>query len=187
MINEYNSMRRQLIQPYLFLLGMVLTLSSCFTEPNYSDIPVIDFKGIDRYQIAAGRGVGQGRRDSVVITIGFKDGQGDLGISLPPSAADTLRYKSNGGWGNYQIKTFRLINRQYQELLQPINYSLYFPELTKGKPRGAIEGTLDFTQIFQYGTSFVLYPTKFQIKIRDRALQESNVIETDTITLPYPR
>ncbi|MBD2752409.1 hypothetical protein [Spirosoma validum] len=178
-------MRRQLIQPYLFLLGMGLILSSCFNEPNYSDVPAIDFKGIDRYTIAAGRGVGQGKRDSVVITIGFKDGQGDLGIGLPPSNADTLRYKSNGGWGNYQIKTFRLVNRQYQEVLLSVNNALYFPELTKGKPRGAIEGTLDFTQIFQYGTSYRLFPTKFQIKIRDRALQESNVIETDTITLPY--
>ena len=180
-------MRRQQIQPYLFVLGLGLVLSSCFNEPNYSDTPVIEFKGIDRYTKAAGSGVGQSKRDSVVITIGFKDGTGDLGNSLPLSKADSTLYRSNGGWGNYEIKTFRFINKQYVELVQAINTTLIFPDLTKDKPKGAIEGLLEFNQIFQYGLSYKLYPTKFRIKIRDRALHESNVIETDTISVPFPQ
>lgn len=178
-------MRRQLIQPYLLVLGIALTLSSCFNEPDYSNTPVIEFKGIDRYTIAAGSGVGQSKRDSIVITIGFKDGDGDLGNSLPPSKTDSTIFANNGNWGNYQIKTFRLINRQYVELVQQVNQTLIFPDLARNKPKGAIEGNLDFNQVFQYGFGSRLYPTKFQIKIRDRALQESNVIETDTINLPF--
>jgi hypothetical protein len=180
-------MRRQLIQPYLFLSGIALALSSCFNEPNYADTPEIDFKGIDRYTIAAGKGVGQSKRDSVVITVGFKDGQGDLGTSAESYRVDSARYMSNGGWGNYEIRTFRLENKQYVELKQPINNFLIFPDLTKNKPRGAIEGRLEFSQIFNYTTPFQIYPTKFQIRIRDRALQASNVIETDTVWVPYPR
>jgi hypothetical protein len=183
---EYNSMQRQLIQPYLLVLGIALTLSSCFNEPNYPDTPSADFKGIFKYTIAAGTGVGAAKRDSVVLTIGFKDGDGNLGNDIPVPKADSARYAQNGGWGNYQIRTFQLRNKQFVELVQDVNKVLFFPDLTKGKPKGAIEGTIDFRQIFTYGSSFKMYPTKFQIKIRDRSLNESNVVETDTISVPFP-
>ncbi|MFD2571704.1 hypothetical protein ACFSUS_13750 [Spirosoma soli] len=180
-------MRRQLIQPYLLTLGVALSLSACFNEPNYSNTPEIDFRTLYHYPLPAQQGVGRGKRDSVVITIGFKDGDGNLGIKLPISKQDSTAFAQNGGWGNYDIKTFRLINRQYVEFPQQVNKFLTFPDLTPDKPRGPIEGTLDFNQTFQYGTSFQLYPTKFQIRIRDESLNVSNVIETDTISLPYPR
>jgi hypothetical protein len=185
--NEYNSMQRQQIQPYLLVLGLALTLSSCFTEPNYSNVPEISFDRVDRYTIEGGQGVGRSRRDSVIVVINFKDGDGNLGNDIPISKPDSARYASNGGWGNYRIRTFRLINRQYVEVPLTVNRTLYFPDLAKGKPSGAIEGPLEFDQIFQYGNSFQIYPTKFQIQIRDRDLNESNVIETDTVWLPYPR
>lgn len=180
-------MRRQQIQPYLFVLGVSLTLSACFNEPNYSNTPAIDFKSIFRYTIAAGQGVGKSKRDSVVITIGFKDGDGNLGNNTPLSKADSTNYAQNGNWGNYKIRTFRLINKQYVELPLAINQFLLFPDLAKDKPKGAIEGTLDFYQTFTYGTSYQIYPTKFQIQIRDRSLNVSNVIETDTINVPFPK
>lgn len=181
-------MQRQQIHLYLITFGIALALSSCFNEPNYSNTPEIEFKGIDQYKaLPAGTGVGKSKRDSVVIIIGFKDGDGNLGDDSP-SQADILRYKADGNWGNYQIKTFRYINKKYVEFGSDSNNvltTLFFPDLTKGKPKGAIEGTLDFNQIFPYGTNIVFYPTKFQIRIRDRALNASNVIETDTIRLPY--
>ncbi|CAN5291571.1 hypothetical protein BH09BAC4_BH09BAC4_47420 [soil metagenome] len=178
-------MRRQQIQPYLFVVGIALILSSCFTEPNYSNTPEIEFKGLFRYPLAAGTGVGKPKRDSVVITIGFKDGDGNLGTSASSYKADSVRYASSGGWGNYEIKTFRLINKQYVEYKQPVLLTLIFPNLAENKPSGPIEGTLDFNQIFPYGTRNAIYPTKFQIRIRDRGLNVSNVIETDTLWVPY--
>jgi hypothetical protein len=161
-------------------------MSACFTEPNYSNTPEIQFRSIFKYTIEASRGVGKGKRDSVVTTVSFKDGDGNLGNSIPLSREDSIKYKQNGGWGNYEIKTFRYINRQFVEFPSTENTTLYFPDLTKNKPKGAIEGTLDFNQTFQYGTIFQLYPVKFQIRIRDRDLNVSNVIETDTITIPFP-
>lgn len=186
MHNEYNSMRRQLIQPYILVVGIALTLSSCFNEPNYSNTPAIDYKGIFKYTIEAGKGVGKGKRDSVVITIGFKDGDGNIGNSIPLPKADSTQYASNGGWGSYRIRTFRLNNKVYEERILAVNNALYIPDLTKGKPKGAIEGSLDFNQIYQYGSSFKLYPTKFQVEIRDRTLNVSNIVETDTISIPWP-
>lgn len=166
---------------------MALTLSACFNEPNYSNTPEIEFKGLFRYTIEAGKGVGKSKRDSVVITIGFKDGDGNLGNDTPLPKADSARYASTGGWGNYKIRTFRLENKVYKEIPLAINNFLLFPDLTRGKPKGAIEGNLDFNQTFQYGTSFQMYPVKFQIQIRDRGLNQSNIIETDTLNLPFPR
>lgn len=179
-------MRRQQIQPYLFVFSLALLLSACFTEPNYSTTPQIEFKGMFPYPKEAGTGVGRPKRDSVVITIGFTDGDGDLG-SDSQNTTQFNSYTANGGWGNYEIKTFRYENRRYVEVPFAVLNALIFPELAKGKPKGAIEGTLDFNQIFTYGTTNRFYPTKFQIRIRDRALNVSNVIETDTITLPYLR
>ena len=182
-------MQRQQIQPYLLVVGIALTLSSCFNEPNYSNTPAIDFKGIFKYTIAAGQGVGKSKRDSVVLTIGFKDGDGNLGTDNNSATykSDSARYAQNGGWGNYKIRTFRLINKQYVEFPLAVNQFLIFPNLTKGKPKGAIEGSIDFNQLFTYGNSFQIYPTKFQIQIRDRDLNVSNVIETDTINVPFPK
>ncbi|QJW88280.1 hypothetical protein HNV11_02250 [Spirosoma taeanense] len=180
-------MRRQLIQPYLFVFGIALTLSACFNEPNYSDTPEIEFKEVSPpYTIEAGTGIGKQKRDSVIITIGFKDGDGNLGNDVPVPKADSARYVSNGNWGNYKIRTFRLVNKKYEEVNLQENRILYFPDLTKGKPKGAIEGTLEFRQIYYYGNRFRRYPVKYQIQIRDRALNQSNVIETDTVTVAFP-
>lgn len=182
-------MQRQLIQRYLLVVVVALTLSSCFTEPDYPDTPSIEFRGIFKYTLPAGQGIGKSKRDSVVITIGFKDGDGNLGttVNSPTYKADSARYAQNGDWGNYQIRTFRFTNNRYVEYTDQVNANLLFPDLTAGKPKGAIEGSLDFNQLFPYGTVIQMYPTKFQIKIRDRSLNESNVVETDTISLPFAR
>ena len=182
-------MQRQQIQPYLFALGVALSLSACFNEPDFPNTPEIDSPEIYSYPLEAGRGVGKGRRDSVVIRVNFKDGDGNLGNDIPLAKNDSAQYVQNGGWGNYRLRTFRLENGRYQEVptSDDVNRFLLFPDLAKGKPKGPISGPLDFSTTFQYGTTFRMYPTKFRITIRDRNLNESNEIETDTIPLPFPR
>lgn len=176
-------MQRQLIQSAFLLIGLVLTLSACFNEPDYSETPAIRFKSVVPYTIEAGRGVGQGRRDSVVTTISFQDGDGDLGEDVN----DTTRIRrlfANESWANYELRTFRLVNGRFVELVRAENKKLYFPRLTREGQKGAIEGTLDFSEKFFYQSGFRLAPTKFQIRIRDRAFNVSNVIETDTVLVP---
>jgi hypothetical protein len=172
----------------LFIAAAGLLVSACFSEPNYSETPEISEPVIFSYRdLVAQQGVGQSRRDSIVITVNFRDGDGNLGNDIPVLGADSLQYVTNGGWGNYRVTTLRLVNGKYEALQTPVNQTLYFPNLAKGKGAGPIEGTLDFSQIFPYGTSYRRYPTKFQIQIRDRFLNVSNIIETDTIVLPYTR
>lgn len=176
-------MRRQVIQHSVFLLGLALIVAGCFTEPNFSDTPEISFKQISKYTLEAGKGVGQSKRDSVIVTIGFQDGNGDLGENVSDTARINRIFKQET-WGNYEVKAYQLVQGKYEVLELPVFSKLYFPRLTREGQKGAIEGTLDFSQIFPYQRDFKIVPVKFQIRVRDRALRVSNVAETDTIYVP---
>lgn len=176
---------RQPVILYGIVLLLSLSMISCFTEPNYPNVPHIEFRGISRYTLEAGKGVGQQKRDSLVITLGFTDGDGDLGNDLPPTSSEIARYEQAGKWGNYKIRAFRLENNQYKELPTGENTSLFFPRLSREGRIGAIEGDLELRQLYPYTQPYKFLPTKFRIQIRDRALNISNEIETDTISVPY--
>lgn len=162
-----------------------LVVSSCFQEPTYSKVPQIKFRGFSRYTLQAGSGVGQSKRDSLVITIGFTDGDGDLGNNSPVDSLEIARYRQAGGWGNYKIITLRLENGQYKTLSTGETTTLFLPRLSREGKTGPIEGDLELEQLYPYGNKVTIYPTKYRIQIRDRALNISNEIETDTIHLPY--
>ena len=183
-MEKVNTIKHAVLSGGIILL-VSFFLSSCFQEPTYSKIPQIKFKGFSRYALQAGSGVGQSRRDSVVITIGFTDGDGDLGNSLPVDSLEIARYRQAGGWGNYKIITLQLKNGQYQPVSTGENTTLFFPRLSREGKTGPIEGDLELEQLYPYGNSFTIIPTKYRIQIRDRALNVSNEIETDTIHIPY--
>ncbi|RRB15611.1 hypothetical protein EHT87_09630 [Larkinella knui] len=163
-----------------------LTVIGCIHEPSFPNSPQIEFQGFNRSTLKGGTGVGQQPRDSVLISITFKDGDEDLGNTLPLNAHDSAGYMQAGGWGNYKIRAFRLENNQYKEQSTGENNFLLFPRLSREGQKGPIEGTIDLKQIYYHGPSFKKYPTKYRIQIRDRALNGSNEIETDTISVPYP-
>lgn len=181
-------MRKQLIQRFaqqLALACMVgLAVAACYVEPNYSDTPEISLVGPPiRYELEAGTGVGAAKRDSIVLTIRFQDGIGDLG----EDNRDTARIRSLFGkesWGNYELRTFYLLDGKFVEQNSSVNQKLLFPRMTRDGQRGAIEGNLDFSQTFPYLRPYRLVPAKFQIRIRDRGLRVSNIVETDTINVP---
>ncbi|MBO0930799.1 hypothetical protein [Fibrella aquatilis] len=176
-------MRKQLIQGLVVLGVLGTAATACFVEPNYSDTPEIRFLSVTKQTLEAGTGVGRPRRDSVIVTINFQDGTGDLG----ENTQDTTRQRVVFGketWGNYEIKTFQLVSGKYEELPLAVLSKLYFPRLTREGQKGSIEGVLDFSQIFPYQRNFKMVPVKFQIRIRDRGLRISNTIETDTLSVP---
>ncbi len=168
----------------LMLKGLLLALMVCFAscskdEPTFSSTPSIEFNSITKYIV--GSNAAQTRRDSVVIAITFKDGDGDLG----EDTRDTTRLKqifTNQPWGNYQIRTFQLVNGKFEEVPIPANANLFFQQTST--KRGPIQGALDFRQTFSYQLNAKLIPVKFQIRLRDRQLNESNIVETDTIRVP---
>ncbi|CCG99036.1 hypothetical protein FAES_1025 [Fibrella aestuarina BUZ 2] len=177
-------MRKQLIQQLALVCTLGVAVAACYVEPDYSDTPEISVVGPPiRYELEAGTGVGASKRDSIVLSIRFQDGTGDLG----ENTLDTARIRSLFGketWGNYELRTFYLLDGKFVEQPASVNQKLYFPRMTRDGQRGAIEGNLDFSQNFPYVRPFRMVPAKFQIRIRDRGLRASNVVETDTINVP---
>lgn len=183
---DTNIMQRQLIQSGVLFLALTLGLSACFTEPEFSNTPVIRFQQLYKITKPASADRRTPRRDSVVITIAGEDGDGDLGEDIQ---LDSVRIRrtvfAKETWGNYELKTFQLVNGKYEELILTDYQKLFFPRLYRNDKRGPVEITnLDFGSIFPYTNNVRLVTVKFTLKIRDRALRESNTIETDTITVP---
>ncbi|GAB3174114.1 hypothetical protein [Telluribacter humicola] len=166
------------------VLFAALALASCVETPNFDNTPRIEFNSIDKYTVPDPFSGPNAQKDSVVITIDFEDGDGDLGVTPEERSDTTLLNTKYSGWGNYELTVLRLEDDQFVEVPSAVSSKLFFPVLKRdGKP-GPIKGKLDFSQIFFYSRFARPTTLKFQVKVRDRALRVSNVIETDTISVP---
>ena len=165
---------------------LLLTVSGCISEPDYPAAPVISFNQIRKVSLKAGTGVGQGARDSIIITLNFQDGDGDLGVNINDKNLSAILKATP----NYEMKTLFKVKGIYKVIDLGDSYSKFFfqPLRTDGKS-GPIEGQLDYSTgyyyDFDYGFKSRLKKdtVKFQIFIRDRALNQSNTIESDPIII----
>jgi hypothetical protein len=79
----------------VLLFGILGLMGSCFDPPGFGMVPEIDFENI---YFRGAKGVGE--RDSLVLTISFRDGNGDLGLSssqIDPPFHDLDYYLANNG------------------------------------------------------------------------------------------
>ncbi len=164
----------------ILFIGIMLSTVSCVDIPKYDPTPAIEFVGIDKFDSQDKLG---NPMKLVRITLSFEDGDGDLGEDI--QSEERRQYlQSNGGWGNYHVQVFRFVNEKWEELeLTALDY-LAFPYLKTDGVRGPIRGKLDYDLDFALGQGQKETPLKFVVKIRDRQLRESNVIETDSISVP---
>lgn len=140
----------------LFLALLVTVNMGCtkYVEVTESDKPSITYTAVRPINVKE-------FKDSVVISIKYKDGNGDLGDENP----DEL---------NIYVKDNRLDKADFYHLhsLAPPNTNL------------AIEGTLNIrlknTFLIGSGNS---ESTSYEVKIRDRAGNWSNSITTEFITI----
>jgi hypothetical protein len=73
----------------------VLAVSACFDPPQFGLVPLIDYESIYYREAKA-----VGERDSLVLGISFKDGNGDLGLSatqIEPPFHDLNYYLASNG------------------------------------------------------------------------------------------
>jgi len=171
------------IKVLLFFVSAI-ALASCVDIPDFSDTPKIFYNGIDQYTETDEKGI---MREKVIITIDFEDGNGDLGAS-PEEYSSPIFKKPYGNWGNYELVTVRKIAPgKWQESILSEDSIKWLPILKPdGKP-GPIKGKLDLNTSFAKGNSTIPVTLKFKVRIRDRALNVSNQIETDSVIVPgYP-
>ncbi len=167
---------------FFLVIGIGLTISSCVDTPNFDKTPSIRYNSVDKFTIFDS--FSQTNADSIVITVDFEDGDGDLGIS-PEERSDTTKLNTiYREWGNYEITVLeRRQDGTFQVRPVSVFDKLFFDILKRdGKP-GPIKGKLDFRQTLPASRFAKLTTVKFRVRIRDRAFNVSNSVETDTISV----
>jgi hypothetical protein len=155
------------------ILMVIFLVSSCVKRPDYPDVPQISFLGVNQTVIAQGSPAAA--LDTLAIRFRFTDGDGDLGhedgtldIFMTDSRdgfEETLKLPvigdqgvGNGVSGEVTIRTFN----------KPFNICCTYP--TGQVP--CTPSTVFPTDTFSYS-----------IRIRDRAGNFSNSVQTSTITI----
>ncbi len=159
---------------------LLLLLSACGEiVPNFSDTPAIEFSEVKVNQNPAIR------VDTLLITVKFRDGDGDLGIKANP---DTNQW-------NYFITPYKkvkgdFVQVRFSDLASQNTFSRGFvPVLKNDEKKGPIEGFLTYrAPIFQFkefpiseedSLDILNNDTiKVEIYLKDRAGNRSNTVES---------
>ena len=167
---------KQLLSGSAFLLLAAVAFSGCYKEPEFPVEPSIEFDEISK-QVRIDQFSGA-NKDSVVISIKFRDGDGDLGMNNEEIAIA----QENQDY-NYIVRVFRKRRGQFVEFNPFIPYSGFFFRLKNDDKVGPIEGTLSYSIDFPHPFTPKRDSVQFLVSLKDRAGNVSNVVETETIVL----
>lgn len=171
------------------LLFLAFGVLSCQKPVEYPIEPKIAFEGFSYLFNSDSTFSGEG-----VISFSYTDGDGDLGLddadTLPPFGFHDAHYYNmlidylkcvNGEFVKTPLLSWNVQTQSYDT----VTFNARFKRLRDPDEPKAISGTMDYTLPVQ--NPFSPNDTiKFEIRILDRALHESNVIQTDPIfTNPY--
>jgi len=153
----------------LFLLIPVLSLfTGCIKEEQYPVEPKIEFESFATARDISGK-------DSLgAITISYTDGDGNIGLY----SWDTVEPRKY----NFYLKFMELVNNQLVEV-KPVDSTLTFnariPILTPAGRNKNIKGDITMYLELYFARQILKSDTiGFEIYIKDRDLNESNVVET---------
>ena len=170
-----------------YLIGMlILTLAvcSCQKPVEYPIEPKIAYEGFTYLMNPDSTFSGEG-----VISFSYTDGDGDLGLddsdTLSPFGFNDAHYYNmmidylkcvNGEFVKTPLVSWNVQTQTYDTL----SFNARFKRLRDSEDPKAISGTMDYQLTVQ--NPFSPDDTvKFEIRILDRALHESNVIQTEAI------
>ncbi len=182
----------------LFLSSVLLTgclVTSCdspFWVPIFPNQPDISFKTIRPFHLNSPL------RDSLIVTITFRDGDGNLGLTardlLPPFNPDTLvdgQRQANPFFFNYHINVLKKLNGSFEQVefpTQGFTFNGRFPVLKPDGEAGPIKGDLEYSVRIEPPQSLINPKyirvgdtLKFEVFIYDRDLNKSNTIQTSEI------
>ena len=166
------------------LLLLALAVSACQKPVEYPIEPKIAYEGFTYLMNPDSTFSGEG-----VISFSYTDGDGDLGLddadTLPPFGFNDAHYYNmvvdymkcvNGEF----VKTPLLSWNAQTQSYDTVSFNARFKRLRDSEDPKAISGTMDYKLTVQ--NPFSPNDTvKFEIRILDRALHESNVIQTEPI------
>jgi len=149
-----------------FFLLILFSVTSCTSPSDFSEIPEIEFNGFNKGTLLQG----SQNQDTILLQIGFRDGDGDIG------SQQNL---------NIEVKDLRLENS--------VPFTFLIPEIPEQGAENGISGTMDIRIFsvccFQGSVSCQPFPDmpedelRFSVQITDNAGNKSNIIETEPIRL----
>lgn len=172
------------MKKFIFIMVIAILLASCQKKIEYPVEPAITYQGIG-YVIDADSVL----TGEVVLSIGYTDGDGDLGLddadTLYPFGPNDPHYYNliidYLKWdGSTFVETPLLSWNQQSQSYDTVSFNARFKRLVFDDEEAAISGIIDY-KMMVYNPLSPNDTIKFKIKIIDRALHESNVIETDAI------
>ena len=166
------------------LLFLALVMLSCQKPVEYPIEPKIAYEGFTYLFNSDSTFSGEG-----IISFSYTDGDGDLGLD----DADTLSPFGfhDAHYYNMMIDYLKCVNGEFMKTpllswnaqtqsYDTVTFNARFKRLRDSEEPKAISGTMDYKLLVQ--NPFSPNDTiKFEIRILDRALHESNVIQTDPI------
>lgn len=178
------------IRALIGLLVLALAVCSCQKPVEYPIEPKIAYEGFTYLMNPDSTFSGEG-----IISFSYTDGDGDLGLddsdTLPPFGFRDAHYYNmvidylkceNGVFVRTPLLSPHVPTTPDDTLVlyDTVTFNARFHRLRDNDDPKAISGTMDYKLIVQNPLS----PNdtiKFEIRILDRALHESNVIQTDPI------
>lgn len=173
-------MRKTLVILILALFGMV----SCQEKMDYPIEPRITYQGLSYLMDPDSTLTGE-----VVLNINYTDGDGDLGLDdadtiYPFGPKDPHYYNliiDYLKWnGTAFVETPLLSWNQQTQSYDTISFNVRFKRLVFNNEIKAISGTFNY-KITAYNPLSPNDTIKFRVKLIDRALHESNSVETEMI------
>ena len=173
----------------LFISSICVLMFACTGEPDFSFIPEISFNNVRVLTVASQGLLGVTKKDSVVMTVNFQDGDGDLGFT--PAELIVLKKTTGDSLQTFVVDVFVQRNGKFIKSNPKEKFGGNVPiRFKQGSKPGPIEGTIDYSATFEYNV-FQGIPylkgkndtIKFAIQIKDRALNKSNIVETSPVVI----
>ena len=172
------------IRELIGLLFLALATVACQKPVEYPVEPKIAYESFTYLFNADSTFSGEG-----IISFSYTDGDGDLGLderdTLPPFGFNDAHYYNMVvdylKWVNGEFVKTPLLSWNVQtQTYDTVTFNARFKRLRDSEEPKAISGKMDYTLTVQ--NPFSPNDTvKFEIRILDRALHESNVIQTEAI------
>lgn len=171
-------LRIKLLSIVLLILGQ--TLVSC-SKTDYAVEPQISFKSIEVLP-----GLSENDRDTLLVTISFIDGDGNLGSSQSDIQDDPT--------DNHRAVELEYYERQENELefkkvitnsqdLSDYSSSYILPKLNAKKGKAIIKGEIQIKKAIWYKIRGNYKEVMCKVRVSDRANNQSNQVETDIVTV----
>ncbi len=153
----------KIVRNLLFMLFAGIVISSCIKRPDYPDYPIIKFKAF----------IPEG--DSAKLIFEFTDGDGDIGLlpedTIPPYDA------------NLFLKYYEQREGEFVEIEPIIPFNYRIPDISRKGKIKTLEGEIMVRINYYYDFASPYDTIKYSAYIVDRALNKSNVIETNPIVV----